>query len=189
MFIVFEGIDGSGKSSAIDRLRFELVRMGKKVMVTAEPTNGKIGKIVAEADGFIPETEALLFTADRAHHTRQIKGWLSDGYWVICDRYCGSTLAYQSVAGIDIAWLKKINSRVVIKPDVTILLDVDPEISLERVSTRGEKSRFEKLDYLSRVRQAYLGLGEEFGYVRIDANRDRDSVAEDVLAAVLERSG
>ena len=183
MFIVLEGIDGSGKSSVIRRLEEYLESEGRKVIVTAEPTQGRIGKIVAETEGLIPESEALLFTADRAHHTKEINDWLSQGYTVICDRYFASTLAYQSAAGTDIQWLKTINSRVIRQPDVTILLDIDPEVSLKRVDSRGEKTRFEKLDYLRKVRKVYLDIADEYCFKVIDADRTPDEVAEDVIRA------
>ena len=184
MFVVFEGIDGSGKSSVIARLKDHLESKGMKVKVTAEPTGGAIGKFVAETDDLIPEAEALLFVADRALHTREIQGWIDEGYAVLCDRYFASTLAYQSAAGMDPGWLKAINSNVIIEPDATVLMDIDPEVSLKRVDARGEKSRFEKLDYLRKVREAYLSLAKEFGFVIIDTDRDRESVADDVIAKV-----
>ena len=181
MFIVFEGIDGSGKSSAIQRLRESLESSGRKVKVTVEPTLGAIGKLVAETDGLTPEAEALLFTADRAEHTKQIRAWMDEGYTVISDRYFASTLAYQSAAGMDIGWLKAINSKAIVQPDITILMDIDPEISLERVNKRGETSRFEKLDYLRKVRKAYLDIAKDFKFKIVDADRDRDAVAEEVI--------
>lgn len=187
MFIVFEGIDGSGKSSAINKLRLALEMAGKKVMVTAEPTAGNLGKIVAETEGLIPETEALLFTADRANHTKQIREWIADGFTVICDRYFASTLAYQSAAGMDINWLKTINSRVIIKPDVTFLFDIDPEKAMERINKRGEPSRFEKLEYQRKVREQYLAIGEEYGFIKIDADRERAEIADEVISIVKER--
>lgn len=184
MFIVFEGIDGSGKSSVISRLKENLERYNQKVKITAEPSRGDIGEYVLSTSGLTPETEALLFTADRAMHTKDIKKWMSKGDIVICDRYFGSTLAYQSAAGMDINWLKAINSGVAIRPDVTILMDIDPEISLKRVNARGERSRFEKLNYLRKVRNAYLDIAEEYGFEVVDANRDRDTVAKEVIDIV-----
>ena len=92
-----------------------------------------------------------------------------------------STLAYQSAAGMDIGWLKSINSKAIITPDATILMDIDPEVSLKRVSQRGEMSRFEKLDYLKTVRKAYLDIAKEFKFKIVDADRDRDTVAEEVI--------
>ena len=117
-------------------------------------------------------------------HTEQVKKWMDEGYDVLCDRYFASTLAYQSAAGMDIGWLRSINSKAIIEPDVTILMDIDPEISLKRVSQRGEISRFEKLDYLRKVRKAYLDIAGEFSFEIIDADRDRETVAEDVIAKV-----
>lgn len=185
LFIVLEGIDGSGKSSAVERLKAHLESKGVKVMTTAEPTKGMIGKLVAETDDLTPETEALLFTADRACHTEEMKKWLSEGYAVITDRYFGSTLAYQSAAGMDIDWLKAINSKVTMKADYTFLLDVDPEVSFARVGKRGEEiSRFEKLDYQKKVRAAYLGFADEFEYIRIDASRTADEVAASMISII-----
>ncbi len=184
MFVVFEGIDGSGKSSVIARLKDHLESKGMKVKVTAEPTGGAIGKFVAETDDLIPEAEALLFVADRALHTREIQGWIDEGCAVLCDRYFASTLAYQSAAGMDLGWLKAINSNVIIEPYATVRMYIDPEVSLKRVDARGEKSRFEKLDYLRKVREAYLSLAEEFGFITINADRDRDTVADDVISKV-----
>ena len=184
MFIVFEGIDGSGKSSVIARLKDHLESEGRKVMVTAEPTDGPVGKFVSVTDDLSPEAEALLFTADRALHSEQVKRWMSEGYDVLCDRYFASTLAYQSAAGMDIGWLKSINSKAIIEPDATILMDIDPEVSLKRVSQRGEMSRFEKLDYLKKVRKAYLDIAREYRFDVINADRDRDTVAEEVISIV-----
>ncbi len=126
----------------------------------------------------------MLFTADRAMHTEQIKGWMNEGYDVICDRYFGSTLAYQSAAGMDMEWLKAINSKATIQPDITILMDIDPEVSLKRVSQRGEMSRFEKLDYLRKVREAYLKIAKQFDYRIVNADRDRETVADEVIRTV-----
>ena len=181
MFIVFEGIDGSGKSSVIARLKDHLESRGRKVKITAEPTEGPVGKFVSVTDDLNPEAEALLFTADRALHTEQVKKWMSEGYDVLCDRYFASTLAYQSAAGMDIDWLKSINSKAIVTPDVTILMDIDPEVSLKRVSQRGEMSRFEKLDYLRKVRKAYLDIAREYNFRIVNADRDRDAVAEEVI--------
>lgn len=185
MFIVFEGIDGSGKSLIIEKLKDELKASKKKVMVTAEPTDGKIGKIVADTEDFTLECEALLFTADRADHTKKIQEWISQGYDVLCDRYVGSTLAYQSAAGADLNWLKAINSKITIKPDVTILMDIDPKISLER-KKGNQLSRFEKLDYLKKVREAYLSIANDFEFTKIDANKDCKIIVKEIMSIIRE---
>lgn len=188
MFIVMEGIDGSGKSSVVRSLKDYFESKGRKVITTAEPTRGKIGSLVAETDDLSPEAEALLFTADRACHTDQIRKWVDDGYVVISDRYFGSTLAYQSSAGMDIGWLKAINSKIIIEPDITFLMDMDPEGALERVCRRGEeKSRFERLDYQKKVRSAYLEIAKEFNFVKIDASRSQEDVFSEVLGIISKK--
>jgi dTMP kinase len=126
-----------------------------------------------------------LFAADRAVHTRQIEEILDSGRWVICDRYLGSTVAYQSASfgeSADWDWLLGMQKKSVITPDLTILLDIDPEVSMARVSRRGEElSRFEKLDFLRKVRSAYLRLADILDYQVVDAAGDEKQVAETVL--------
>ena len=188
IFIVLEGIDGSGKTTAISKIGEYLESLGRKVMITKEPTKGAIGKLVAETDDLTPESEALLFTADRACHTKEISECLEAGYDVICDRYFASTLAYQSASGLDRDWLYSINSKVIREPDVHILLDVDPEISLTRVGKRGEKvSRFEKLDYLRKVRDSYLGIAKAYGLTVLDASRNEGDVLMDIIGMIDRR--
>lgn len=169
-FVVFEGIDGSGKTTVAKRLALDLGGW-----FTAEPTDGRLGTMLrsGELGAIPPAAEALLFAADRAIHTAQISERLGSGQNVICDRYFGSTVAYQSAAAdrADWEWLCTMQKRAVIAPDAVVLLDIDPEISMERVGSRGEeRSRFEKLDYQRRVRAAYLRLAEEYGYIVIDAS-------------------
>ncbi len=188
IFIVLEGIDGSGKTSAISKVKEHLESLGHKVMITMEPTKGAIGNLVAGTDDLTPESEALLFTADRACHTKEISGWLEEGYDVVCDRYYASTLAYQSASGLDRDWLYSINSKVIMEPDVHILLDIDPEVSLARVDKRGEKvSRFERLDYLRKVRAAYLEIAESYDLTVLDASRSKDDVLKDIIDMIDRR--
>lgn len=184
LFIVFEGIDGSGKTSCMEAVAKEI---GKKrdVIVTAEPTKGPIGMLIRSSRDILPATEALLFTADRAEHTRRIKEWTEDGKTVLCDRYFASTLAYQSAElngpSVPREWLAAVNSGVILKADMTFLFDIDPELGLERVEARGAKSKFESLGYLREVRKNYLGLAEEHGFTVIDASGSRDAVTAEVM--------
>ena len=182
-FIVFEGIDGSGKSSCMDAV-FNEIKKKRNIIRTAEPTDGKIGMLIKESE-FTPEAEALLFVADRAQHTSEIKKWMDDGNIVLCDRYYASTLAYQSASlngrRSDIHWLEKINKEVITEPDLTFLFDIDPEKGLERAESRGNKSRFEHLEYLSEVRKNYLKIAKERGFVIIDASKPKDDVFNDVM--------
>jgi dTMP kinase len=187
-FIVIEGIDGSGKTTLAKRLAGS-----RDVWLTAEPTKGRLGSMLrsGELGDIPPAAEALLFAADRSIHTAEIESELEKGRWVICDRYAGSTVAYQSASMGDSAdwdWLNSMQAHSVIRPDAVILLDMDPEESMARVGSRGEElSRFERLDFQRRVRTAYLRLAEQFGYIVIDASKGADEVFADAVNALKQR--
>jgi len=195
-FIVFEGADGAGKSSVCRRVAEALSARGMETYVTAEPTHEGIGKFIRDgAAGEISQrTEALLFVADRNDHTEKMMKAVSEGKVVLCDRYFASTVAYQSARldgdASDREWLIDINSSFIRKPDATILLDIDPEVGMGRVGTRGEEiSKFERLDFQNQVRSNYLQLADEFGFEVVDASAGPDEVfakvmeiVEDVLA-------
>ena len=189
-FIVIEGIDGSGKTTVAKTIA-EAVGGAD---LTFEPTKGVLGQALRSGSlGEIPPAaEALLFAADRAIHTEEIKKKLDEGVWVICDRYLGSTVAYQSASFGDAAdwdWLLDMQKKSVITPDLTILLDLDPEAGLGRVNVRGEElSRFEKLDFLKKVREAYLRLADILNYHVVDASQSAEKVAQDVLR-IMEKKG
>ncbi len=188
-FIVFEGVDGSGKSTLVESVADSLREKGYTVDVTQEPTHGEIGSIIRE--GRIPnitqKAESLLFVADRAVHTQQMMEQVEQGHIVLCDRYFASTIAYQSASldgdSMDRDWLLSLNMPVIAEPAITILLDIDVEKSLERVGKRGELSKFEKAEYLSSVRAEYLRLAKEFGFTIINADQSR----EDVLAQAINK--
>ena len=184
LFVVFEGIDGSGKSSCMASVA-EALGKKKKVVVTAEPTKGEIGMLLRSSNDISPETEALLFTADRAEHTAEIKKWTDEGKTVLCDRYYASTAAYQSAKlngrSVPMQWLMQMNNKVIIKPDMTFLFDIDPETGLERIESRGEKSKFERLEYLKEVRSNYLKIAKKHGFIIIDASRSKEAVLKDVM--------
>lgn len=187
-FIVLEGVDGSGKTTLAARLA-----EGRDAWMTAEPTKGRLGMMLrsGELGGIPPAAEALLFAADRAVHTAEIENVLSEGRWVFCDRYAGSTIAYQSASMGDAAdwdWLNSMQSHSVVVPDAVLLLDVDPEESMARVGSRGEElSRFEKLDFQRRVREAYLRLARENNYIVIDASASADEVYEAAVSELRKR--
>ena len=188
IFIVFEGIDGSGKSSCADFVSNALGK-NRDVIKTAEPTKEGIGAFIRSSADLTPEAEALLFVADRAQHTNTIKQWVNDGKVVICDRYYASTLAYQSASmngrAVDIGWLKSMNDNVIMEPDITFLFDTDPEIGLERVESRGSKSKFESLEYLREVRSNYLKIAKERNFIVIDASMPKENVNEAVLKHIM----
>lgn len=191
--IVLEGIDGCGKSTVAKAVA---ARLGERAVLTREPTDSWIGRAVKEGDGseVSPYTDALLFMADRAQHTVEMDGLVRRGKLVVCDRYYHSTVAYQTASlrrkglGDNFAWLLDANTRISLKPDVTFLLVLPPERMPERISERGERSRFEKLDFLKEVAQNYERLaGSDGTIVRLDATRPVEDVVAQVLDAVKER--
>lgn len=182
-FIVFEGVDGGGKSTQINLLKNFFEEKGYPVLLTKEPTDNSIGSLIRQyADSKIrslqPETEALLFAADRIEHSKQIEEHLKKGIVVISDRYLHSSLAYQSAAGVDVDWIRSLNKGI-LNPHIVFLLDIDPYISLKRVNNR-DRTIFEKKAYLMNVREKYLELAKSGDLVVVDASRSVEEVQKDV---------
>ena len=191
--VVLEGIDGCGKSSVAARLAGAV---GRRAVLTREPTDSWIGRAVKKGDKekISPYTDALLFMADRARHSEQIREWIAKGKLVVCDRYYHSTVAYQAAFLKDIfdgdpfKWLLESNLRISIHPDLTVLLVIPPEVGLERIQGRKKLSRFEKLDFLREVHRNYLKLARiDKSIVKIDADRPLDTVAAEVIDQVRRR--
>ncbi len=182
--IVIEGIDGAGLTTNSLFLAEWLSNLGFNSYYTKEPTKGPIGTCIREmlkrdADPFVL---SLLFTADREEHVKkEILPKINEGYIVVCDRYIYSTLAYQSVHGVDERFIKKLN-RSFPKPDMVILLDIDPSISLIR---KGEsKELYEKKEFLEKVRLKFLEIASEEGFVVIPSKRRLDLVQNDIKNVV-----
>jgi dTMP kinase len=186
-FIVFEGIDGGGKSSQIKLLKDYLKQKGFKIELHIEPTKSPIGELLWKYMKFkdrnlVPETEALLFAADRVEHSRNIKKALDEKKIVICDRYTHSSLAYQGATGVDFNWMRSLN-KYALKPDLIILLDIDPHKGLERVSNR-KKTIFEDYEYLKKVRTEYLRFAEKGELVVIDAAQSINDVHKEIISRI-----
>ena len=172
MFITFEGPDGSGKSSQVAALAEFLDQTGYPVLVTREPGGTAIGDQVRailsnlENTGMHPRTETLLFLAARAQLVEQvISTHLEKGDVVLCDRYADSTLAYQGFGhGNDLAQIRNLISFATggLKPDLTILLDIDVKVGLRRRARGGEWNRLDayNLEFHQRVRQGYHQLAQ-----------------------------
>ncbi len=186
-FVAVEGIDGSGKSTVI-RLLAETL---PKVYVTREPSGGPIGRLIREwalrSGSIDPHVDALLFAADRIeHYRREIEPKLRENFLVVTERYIESSIAYQGAAGVSIEFVKYINSLVP-RPDLTIILDVDPEIAIARIARRGGVEKFEHVSFLRRVREIYLRRAEEEGYPVVDASRPPEAVAREVAEIIKTR--
>nr|WP_174825427.1 MULTISPECIES: dTMP kinase [unclassified Ruegeria] len=196
--MTFEGIDGSGKSTQARMLADRLRAQGHEVVLTREPGGSpgaeEIRRLVLEGDPdrWSAETELLLFTAARRDHLeRTIEPALAAGKVVICDRFADSTRMYQGLSRGDLRSLVDQLHNLMIgrEPDMTLLIDMDPETGLSRAKGRqGTEERFEDFgpDLQKKMRSGFLALADEFsGRFRVvDGNRDMDSVAQDVTDIV-----
>jgi len=202
MFITFEGIEGSGKTTQIERLYAFLIKSGRDCVMTREPGGTAIGKKIRailldpQSAAMDPFTELLLYTADRVQHAQEILiPQLSSGKTVLCDRYFDATIAYQGYArGLDIELINNLHQTMLrgLKPDVTILLDLAPEKGLSRAwrqlnsGARVENERrFEEeaLAFHGQVRNGYLALArsEPERFRVIDAGQKETRVQEEIL--------
>jgi dTMP kinase len=179
LFITFEGVEGSGKTTQIERLKKYLTRKGILCRVTREPGGSPIGekirKILLNPDHheMIPMCELLLYEAARAQHvTEVIRPFLKKGGVVLCDRFSDATLTYQGYGrGINLKWIKWLDhlSTQGIKPDITFLLDCPSEVGLKRALQRNRtlkqerEERFEReeIQFHQRVRKGYLTISKK----------------------------
>jgi len=193
-FVTFEGVDGSGKTSVASFVAQSLRKEGLDVVLTTEPTHTWLGDAVKRSytETVNPFTEALLFMADRATHTDQIRRWLGEGKLVLSDRYCDSTYAYQAAGlkgiGPDpMNWLKRMSKPFVTEPGLTVLLDVEPRLGLRRIAARSRKVHFENEPFLRKVRANYLMLAKSRRFVTIDASKPMAAVKKEALRIVSSR--
>ena len=192
--VVLEGVDGTGKSYVSKRVVEHLERREVSAVATSEPTNGSVGRLIKRVteEGVDPYTELFLFLADRADHVSWMRARLSEGNWVICDRYAMSSAAYQGTylepewetKGRDpVAWIMDLHRQWWIPPDLTVLIVDDIDRCLDRVKDRGPTTKFERQDYLERVQANYLRIAEfTEGVVVLD-----DPELEDLVEGVLGR--
>lgn len=200
-FIVFEGIDGAGKTTQIDLLRKALEERGVICKTTAEPTSLPSGREIRSAlGGKIEKTPiemAKMFAYDRELHNTDpeigISGMLSEGFTVISDRYYYSSLAYQGAAlGYDTVAALNLDNESIRTPDLCVFLDLTPEKSLERIGKRGEETEiYENYEYLSKTRAMFFDVFERLrargeNIAVIDAYGSVNEVAGRVLEAVLK---
>ena len=204
-FITFEGGEGAGKSTQIKQLSAALTAARIEHIVTREP-GGSVGgeairKLVVNSDGHAwhPTTESLLFMAARYDHVETvIKPALARGAWVLCDRFYDSTNVYQGIAKqVGTAWLDALYAALFANtaPDLTLLLDIDPEIGLARTQARGNitESRFEAMgiDFHRLIRMGFLqlSLAHPQRIHGLDASVDTDTLHKAVVGVVNQRFG
>lgn len=179
LFITFEGVEGSGKTTQIGRLERYLTRRGVPCKVTREPGGSSIGekirKILLNPDhrGMVPLSELLLYEAARAQHVRELVApILQEGAVVLCDRFTDASLAYQGYGRkLDRGLIRKLNRLASqgVRPDITFLLDCPSDLGLKRALRRNrllkneKEGRFEreKIQFHQRVRRGYLAIARE----------------------------
>ena len=188
IFIVFDGIDGNGKSTQAQLLREHLERKGFEVFSTAEPSKGEYGQKIdnilrrKEAASLTKEKWLDLFTLDRKDNVHEIIGALRNGQMVICDRYYYSTLAYQLKEEEWQGYASKF-----LKPNIVFILDLPVEVAIERLKEKykitGEKKGFfEKMRILKEVRKKFLLIPNYLNdnIKIIDSNRTVKTISEDI---------
>ncbi len=200
-FIVFEGIDGSGKTTQAEKIWLYISGFAP-ASLTAEPTDGEIGRLLRRylsgklaADNRVL---AALFAADRLDHitnsTNGIEKLLSDGTWVISDRYYLSSFAYQG-AEVGLEWVESLNSEAkkLLKPDLQVFIDITPEQAMERIrQNRDTLELFEKTERLTAIRAAFLSVIERLpdeNIVVIDGSGTPEEIYERIKAEIKHRFG
>lgn len=197
LFIVLDGMDGSGKSEMVKLLHNYIFSKSRsyRILTTREPTSGSYGREIREilASDKDPKENAEklleLFIKDRQEHVNNsivpfLKKSNGDMNIVICDRYYYSTIAFQAVQGLDMKMLVEKNKKF-LKPDVAFIMDLKPEIALERIKRR-EKEKFEQVDFMRRLRERFLQLPKilKDNIKIIDASKEVDKVFEAIKKEV-----
>ncbi|MBD2463339.1 dTMP kinase [Oscillatoria sp. FACHB-1407] len=210
-FIVFEGVEGSGKTTQVQRLQTWLLQNQPllpsqtnsefQIVVTREPGGTDVGQEIrqlllhSEQEPIADRAELLLYAADRAQHVEAfLKPRLTKGHWVLCDRYTDSTIAYQGYGrGLDHTLIDQLNQIATggLQSDLTLWLDLEVETGLARTQRRGASDRMEKaeLAFHQRVQQGFVKLAEQHPQriVRIDASGTEEQVAERIQTVVKQR--
>ena len=200
-FIVFEGIDGSGKTTQINQLSkwligSDLIPENNKLVITREPGGTKLGKSIRSLllDTSIEKspdsiTELLLYAADRSQHVNEIiRPTLDQGDWVISDRFCGSTLAYQGYGRkLDIKLIKDLEAIATqgISPDITFLLDIPIEESIRRrINRKDDRIEKEGRQFLANVSLGFQALSEDSNWKKISAIDSKENITSEIKSEI-----
>jgi len=200
-FIVFEGIDGSGKTTQINLLskwltNTDLIPENNQLVITREPGGTKLGKsirsLLLDTSRENPPdsiTELLLYAADRSQHVNEIiRPTLNKGDWVISDRFCGSTLAYQGYGrNLDVKLIKDLETIAThgISPDITFLLDIPVEESIKRrINRKDDRIEKEGRDFLSKVSFGFQTLSEDNKWKKISAINSQEKIISEIQSEI-----
>jgi dTMP kinase len=190
LFIVFEGLDQSGKQTQAELLRRGIAaREGRCELLSFPDYTTPIGKEISRGlhgeCEYGPDVMQLLYVANRYEKKPQIESWLQSGVSLVSDRYVASSVAYGEAHGLDPDWLTEIQ-RFLPPADLTIFLDIEPGTAVQRKAAN--RDRYERdLAMLSRVRESYRRQAQGPGWVRIDGARSKEAVAADVISVVESR--
>ena len=199
-FIVFEGIDGSGKTTQIDQLSKWLISTKiipeNKLFITREPGGTELGKSIrslllncSSETSPCSITELLLYAADRAQHVNEIiRPTLNRGDWIMSDRFCGSTLAYQGYGRkLDIKLIKNLESIATqgISPDITFLLEIPVEESIKRrIHEKDDRIEKEGREFLSNVSKGFKELSKEHKWKTISAINSKEEILAEIQSEI-----
>ncbi len=192
LLIAFEGLDQSGKQTQAELLRDRLKAVGRKARLVSFPDYGtSIGEEIARAlqgeREYGADVMQLLYVANRYERSPDLARWLEGGLVLVCDRYAASSIAYGEAQGLDPAWLTDMQ-RFLPRPALTILLDIAPETAVHRKAV--DRDRYERdLALQGRVRDSYARQAAQLDWLRVDGERDKSEVAEDVFTGVRSRLG
>jgi dTMP kinase len=196
IFITIEGIDGCGKSTQAALLKRAIENSGSNVILTREPGGSSLGELIRNAlltKDMNSITEFLLFAADRNEHIKNIiRPSLEEGIVVISDRFTDSSVAYQGYGrGVDIDFIERVHRFITkgLKPDLTILIDVPLEVSIERrMVTKLDRIESEGILFLKRIRDGYLDIAkQEKRFVVVDGSLSVEAVSNKVLDVYFSR--
>ena len=190
ILIVFEGIDGSGKSTQVQILKKILADKNLDVVIYREPSQSPWGQKIREnsafSDSLTPQEELDLFVKDRKDNVQKnLKPALAKNKIVLLDRYYFSTIAYQGAKGIDTAKIRTLNEKFVVRPDLVFILDVDAEKGLQRIQDRKNKDLlFERQDFLVDVRKIFKSFQGD-NIFHIDSEKTPDEISDQITSVVL----
>lgn len=204
LFITFEGIDASGKTTQLELLKQELTNKGYNVLVTRQPGGTKIGQQIRQIllnpahTEMVPQAELLLYMADRVQHIQEvIEPALQAGKIVLCDRYHDATIAYQGGGrGLDLSWIQQLEKETVRTPDLTLWFELSVEESQKRLNSRnqatGEENcriEREKQEFFIKVNQGYREIqqSDPDRFLHIDAEQTIEKIQTQVTAIVHSR--
>src|SRR4051794_38991906 len=190
--IAFEGLDQSGKQTQAERLRDRLTAMGRKVRLVSFPDysthiGDELARALAGEREYSAEVMQLLYVANRYEWKQALQQLLEDGWFVVCDRYTASSVAYGEAFGLDAGWLTEVQ-RFLPTPSATVMLDIAPETAVTRKSV--DRDRYERdLALQARVRDSYHRLAERNGWLLLEGDRTKEEIAADVFTSLAPRLG